>query len=116
MYRNVYILFKHYYHHCPHTSMHPLLGIAVNQNINRGAAKTQKFMTITNSKTNMATVEKVFLMYLLHKRQKWRQYGAVVGEAVTNIAFFFKKFRHCYFFIVSDQSNTIPTASNGLYL
>ena len=41
----------------------------VNKYIHQGAAQSQKFMTTTNSKTNMATVEEILIMFLLHKRQ-----------------------------------------------
>ena len=41
----------------------------VNKYIHQGAVQSQKFMTTTSSKTNMATVE-ILIMYLLHKRQK----------------------------------------------
>jgi len=49
------------------------VGMDVNQYIHQEAAQRQKFMTTTNSKTNMATVEEILIMYLLHKRQKQRE-------------------------------------------
>ena len=46
------------------------VGMDVNRYIHQGAAQSQTFMTTTNSKTNMATVEEILIMFLLHKRQK----------------------------------------------
>ena len=49
------------------------VGMDVNQYIHQEAAQRQKFMTTTNSKTNMAPVEEILILCLLHKRQKQRQ-------------------------------------------
>ena len=53
-------------------------GAAQSQYIHQGAAQSQKFMTTTNSKTNMATVEEILIMFLLHKRQKRNPWFPVV--------------------------------------
>ena len=43
------------------------VGMDDNQYVHQRAAQSQKFITTTNSKTNMATVEEILIM---HKRQK----------------------------------------------
>ena len=62
------------------------VGMDVNQYIHQGAAQSQTFMTTINSKTNMATVEEIMIMFKVSNQL-----------AIP----FLKKFLHCYFFFVS---------------